>query len=440
MIPEFPPNAEYEAIFEAMSAGVVLTGADGRFLRANRAYYAMTGYDAAEFLAMSYRELNHPDDVPQSEAAAADLLEGRRDTVRLEQRIRHRAGHYLWVYSTTTLRWNAGAGKPEYAISVVEDISERKTDEAAHARIRDELAVSLQLTQSVLDHSLDVICILGPDGRFLRTSRSSAKVWGYASEELQGLPFQELVHPDDMAASLRVAGELAAGLPAVNFENRHLHRDGTVVDMLWNASWSEEHQTMIAIGRDVSRIKRALRQIEDSEQRFRSFFEYHPDAIFTLDMTPRLVAVNEAMVQLSGYSREELLSPQPPSLAAPECVEEAVRALYAAMAGEIVKYDGIGIRKDGSRFETVTVHFPMVVDGRIVGVHGIAKDVTQANENERRIKHLATHDALTGLPNRNLLEDRLLHAMEQARRIGCRMGVLFLDLNRFKVVNDSLGH
>jgi diguanylate cyclase (GGDEF)-like protein len=83
---------------------------------------------------------------------------------------------------------------------------------------------------------------------------------------------------------------------------------------------------------------------------------------------------------------------------------------------------------------------PLVMDRRIVGVYGIARDITYSKNYERRIEYLANYDSLTGLPNRNLLDDRIRHAIIQADRLGLQIGILFLDLNRFKIINDSLGH
>lgn len=187
-------------------------------------------------------------------------------------------------------------------------------------------------------------------------------------------------------------------------------------------------------------VHEAHARLQESEQRFKSMFENHPDGAFIRDLKGELVTVNPAYESLLGYSFDELKQ-MPLYNNIPDEELDRVRYCFAeAGRGTPQKLSTHKIAKDGRRVDVDIVYFPVEVNGRIVGVHGVARDVTQANTDKRHIKYLATHDALTGLSNRTLLDDRLNHAMEQARRSGGHTGVLFLDLNRFKPINDSMGH
>ena len=187
-------------------------------------------------------------------------------------------------------------------------------------------------------------------------------------------------------------------------------------------------------------MRKSQLQLRESEQRFKSLFEHHPDGIFVRDLTGKFISGNKAIEDITGYSIEELKQEAVPTLAMPEEATLNTERASAISDGNPKKIRMSSVRKDGSTVEVELAYLPLIIDGEITGMHGIARDVTQARNYERRIEHLANHDVLTGLPNRLLLSDRLQHAIDQSRRTHTQTGVLFMDLNRFKQVNDSLGH
>ncbi|MGN6703304.1 MAG: putative bifunctional diguanylate cyclase/phosphodiesterase [Burkholderiaceae bacterium] len=184
-----------------------------------------------------------------------------------------------------------------------------------------------------------------------------------------------------------------------------------------------------------------VRRLKESEERFRSLFEHHADAIFSRDRAGRVVFANEAMLNLSGYTLEELRTFGPGQMLTTEDVPVARHGFALALAGNIQRAQTRLIRKDGSQADIDSTYLPIFVDGHVVGVYAVLRDIKRAVEYERSIAYLASHDALTELPNRSLLHERLEHAIAQRRVHADRLvGVLFMDLNRFKMVNDSLGH
>ena len=187
-------------------------------------------------------------------------------------------------------------------------------------------------------------------------------------------------------------------------------------------------------------MRKSQQQLRESEQRFKTLFEHHPDGIFVRDLAGKLISGNKAIEDITGYSIEELKHDAIQTLAMPEEAALAPDQFVESAGSNPKKFRTSSVRKDGSTVEVELAYLPLIIDGEITGMHGIARDVTQARNYERRIEHLANHDVLTGLPNRLLLTDRLQQAIDQSRRNGTQTGVLFLDLNRFKQVNDSLGH
>jgi diguanylate cyclase (GGDEF)-like protein/PAS domain S-box-containing protein len=203
----------------------------------------------------------------------------------------------------------------------------------------------------------------------------------------------------------------------------------------------------------ISAVKAALRgrarqyrfrasqlQLIESEQRFKSLFEHHPDGIFIRDLTGKFISANKALETMLGYTLQELQDTSVTSMVLPEQTGEISNYFEEARKGQPQKFKARVRRKNGDILELEAAYLPLIVNGEIVGVHGIARDVTQARLYQRQIEHLATHDPLTGLLNRYSLYDRLEHAISCSRRDNTCIGVLFMDLNRFKQINDSLGH
>ena len=194
-------------------------------------------------------------------------------------------------------------------------------------------------------------------------------------------------------------------------------------------------------GRDRQyQMRKSQLQLQESELRFKSLFEHHPDGIVVRDLNGKFISGNKAIESITGYSIEELRRETIQSLATSEDVDQVIECFRAAAHGTAKKFRAKAIRKDSSIIEVEAVYVPLIIESEIKGVHGIFRDVTQSSNYERRIQHLATHDVLTDLPNRHLLIDRMHQALEHSRRTNKQTGILFMDLNRFKQVNDSLGH
>ncbi|MBW3635162.1 MAG: PAS domain S-box protein [Armatimonadetes bacterium] len=124
-----------------------------------------------------------------------------------------------------------------------------------------EVEHAARANRNMMEHSRDVICSIDAQGRFMDVSPACHKVWGYSPEELSGRFYIDLVHPDDVEKTNQVAAAIMNGDPADNFENRYLCHDGSVVDILWSAVWSDAEQSMFCVARDISERKRAEEEL-----------------------------------------------------------------------------------------------------------------------------------------------------------------------------------
>jgi PAS domain S-box-containing protein len=171
---------------------------------------------------------------------------------------------------------------------------------------------TLQLARqlkTLTDESLDVICQIDKQGRFVYVSAASIQVWGYAPDELLGKKYMEMVHPDDHAITLKAAAEIMQGVDKRFFENRYIRKDGGVIPVVWSARWEDADESMYCIARDATEQKRAEQALKVSEEHYKVLFMSSPLPMWIYEVkTLRFLEVNEAAIKHYGYSREEFLS------------------------------------------------------------------------------------------------------------------------------------
>ncbi|NMG72753.1 diguanylate cyclase domain-containing protein [Parazoarcus communis] len=185
-----------------------------------------------------------------------------------------------------------------------------------------------------------------------------------------------------------------------------------------------------------------------SEERHRLLADHASDVIWTMDLQGRFTYVSPSVEKLRGYTVDEVMRQSLDEALTPESAPIAVdglsRAIAAVQAGLPVPDFRAELEqpcKDGSTVWTeVTVTGIRNESGVFVGLLGVTRNISERKQAEAKMLHMARHDPLTGLPNRALLADRLQQAMAAARRDGQVLALMFIDLDKFKPINDSLGH
>ncbi len=249
----------------------------------------------------------------------------------------------------------------------------------------------------------------------------------------------ECVHEDDRVRVDQLVRHALRQGGAYTFQYRAVRGDGSLRTIECHCEVVVDRQgrptAVHGTSQDITAFKLA-------EERFRDLLESAPDAIVISDEEGRIVLINSQTERMFGYSRSELIGAPVEQLVPPRFV--ASRELSPRRLDSHPQPMGSGIdlfarRKDGTEFPVEITFGPIETEqGRLLSA--AVRDVTERKLAADALAHQATHDALTGLPNRPLFLDRLDHALARARRSRGRLAVLFLDLDDFKLVNDTRGH
>jgi diguanylate cyclase (GGDEF)-like protein/PAS domain S-box-containing protein len=312
------------------------------------------------------------------------------------------------------------------------------------AQIDESLKGTEQQYRAVVELSSDIITLIGEDGTVEYTSPSIKRVLGYEADELVGDTAGFLVHPDD-SKIVSEAGALAFAAPGTTHTTqfRVKHADGSyrTLEVTGSAGVWQGRNLIIMNSRDVTERLQAEAEAHHNADLFAKAFAATPAAMTVADAeTGQYMDVNEAFLQLSGYTREEIIGRKPSEVGIwtdPE--EQAMFRELLSTQGFVRDMEATFSMKNAGRWHASVSAEHIDFQGRSC-ILTISHDVTQRREAEQTIQYLAYHDALTDLPNRARFKERLAAAVKDAAGSGQQVAVMFLDVDRFKLINDTLGH
>jgi len=404
------------------------------FLAVNEAAIKHYGYTREEFLRMTILDVRPAADVPAVLANISSLDGTNRYAGEWEHRKKDGTGIFVEI-SSQTLDFAGRTGR----LVLINDVTERK-------RAGQALRESEERYRDLFENANDVIYTTDLAGRFLSVNRVIEKVTGYTRTEIYRMAFTQLLAPECVEQSRRMMERKLRGEETPTFyETEIISRTGARVVLEVNTQLIYAEGVPVGvqgIARDITTRKQAESALRESEERYRELFENAHDIVYTHDLEGNFTSLNKTGECITGYTREEATRLNIVEVIAPEHLARAREMMNRKeFIREATVYELEIIAKDGQRVPLEVSTRLVYTNGQPVGVQGIARDIAERKNTEAKLLHNAFHDALTGLPNRQLFADHLQLAVERARRDKQFVfAVLFLDLDRFKNVNDSLGH
>jgi len=439
-------EAKLAEITATLGEGVYVLDEEGLVTFINPEAERLLGWTAAELMGQDAHCIFHfkkPDGsvIPTSDCLAHRAIRTGQDYRGLSDWFVRKDGTFLPVSIAARPIIRNGAIKG--SVTSFEDITPRLAAEKA-------LRESEERFRTTLENAPIGMGIVSSDGHFLKVNHALCTMFGYTQAELENLELRFITHPDDREKSDSLwQRTLKSELDDYRIEKRYLRKDGEIIWGQLTASVIKDASgtPLYVIGQieDISARKRNEELLKESEERFRLISTAATDGIVTIGPEGEIDYLNPAAERIFGYRASEVIGQPFHELLVPSRFLgdfyrgfERFRVSGAGpILGKILEMSAV--RKSGEEFPVELSISALHIQDTWHAV-GLIRYISERKRTEEQIRHLAYYDFLTDLPNRRLFFDRLNQALIQAQRHKRLVAVLYLDLDRFKEINDSLGH
>ncbi|MBW4085390.1 PAS domain S-box protein [Paenibacillus sp. S150] len=296
---------------------------------------------------------------------------------------------------TVHIQWDVmrgPAGKPVQLVGMMQDITERQQMER-------QLRESERNYRLMSENSMDLISrhAVG-DSIFVYCSAASRSLLGYEPEEMVGTSALDYVHPDELAEVKKVmaGSEHSGSIPVITY--RYRRRNGSYAWFETNSRYIYDEDgrilEFISVSRDITERKRFESMLQESEQRYKSLFEYNPSAVYSMNLRGDYLTANANLQELTGYALDELVGMHYKTIVHEKDAARTLHHFTLASQGEPQSYDLTLIHKEGHMVEINTTKIPIIVDKQVVGVYGISRDITERIRYTGQIEKLSNEYTL----------------------------------------------
>ncbi|MDR4508707.1 MAG: PAS domain S-box protein [Candidatus Brocadiaceae bacterium] len=453
---------ELKRIFELSVDMICIADiAHGYFIKINPAFEKTLGYSREEILGKPLLYFVHPEDKICTQNMIEKKLSSGEVVINFENRYVCKNGSYRW------LMWNAFPIREEKIVyAVARDITEKKLVEeelkiyrnqleelvtertAALRKANDYLQMEIierkrvkDQLQSILDNTTAVIYLKDVRGKFILINRQFEKLFHITKKEIIGKTDKD-IFPEEMAnAFLSNDQKVRETKAPLEIEEIAPHDDGphTYISIKFPLFDSDGNLYGICgISTDITERKKA----EERMQMAAKVFETAIEGVTVTDSEGTIIFINPAFSAITGYSKKEVIGKNYRILKSDKHDDGFYKNIWNSLIRE-GKWQGEvwNRRKNGETYpEWLNITAVQNSNGKRTQYVSVSHDITELKKNQEKIEYQAYHDALTGLPNRHLLYDRLSMSIKHVHRTKAKLAVLFVDLDGFKNINDTLGH
>lgn len=449
--PETRLNDLIASALDSSTDGFALYSANDDLIYCNQAFANLFGMDRSELTGLSHAQII--DCVAQKShfinldghsvnELVHSLMQGWREKpLRSYEISSNRGGSFMITEQVT---------QDGMLTCISTDISQKR-------RIEKQLFEKDTLLQTILDYAPALISVKDNTGKILIINRYFSVIENNVGDDYIGKNMFDLLPKDQAQAIWNVDQEVINGKGNIEYEESYPHKDGSVHTYITHKfplkNAEGEAFAVCSISTDITARKKAENLLTESEEQFRTIVDHAPEAIIIIDAdTGKLIDANKNAESLTGLSREQLLNSHPsqtnPKFQAnsKDSKSEARKQLIKALKGETPLFEWNLIHQSGQEVpcEVRLVKLPKknknLIRGSLIDISD-RKGMDRVLERQRKHLHfLANHDPLTHLANRRLLQLNLDEAINQAKVENSRFAIMLIDLDRFKLINDTLGH
>ena len=420
-------------ILDNLDAYVYLKDTDGRYLFANRAVRELWQVEMVDIVGCGDEKFFDAATTAQLRCNDRRVLDDG-ETVKSDESNTVPATGKTATYQSTKLPLYREDGSIYALCGISTDITERKRTEIA-------LQESEERYSKAFHNSPDSININRlSEGLFVDVNHGFERITGFKRDEVLGKTSAELNIWCNLEDRQRLMDTLARDGVCENLEVDFIMKNGSIIRGLMSAVIVQvkDEVCILSITRDITERKHLERQLH----KLSLAVEQTPNSIFITDLAANIEYANATFTTVTGYGQDEVLGKNPRMLQSGKTPRKNYVDMWAHLTrGESWRGEFINKRKDGSLYTELAQISPVKdINGVVTNYLSIKTDITEYKEAEARIEQLAHYDLLTGLPNRVMLAERFKLVLSQAQRNNEQMALMFLDLDRFKNINDTLGH
>ncbi|MBN1473632.1 MAG: PAS domain S-box protein [Syntrophaceae bacterium] len=431
---------KYRTILEEMKEGYFELDTDGTFTFVNEAQCQNMGYSKEELIGMNHRQFQSAESIREARRIFKEIYRTGKTIQLLDVEIIRKDGQK--IYNETAVSPIRGKdGKITGFRGISRDVTERRKMEETIRRSEEKYRTILETMQeSYFEVDLD--------GNLTYVNPAMHKGLGFTKEELIGKHYRIFTDEANVKELYKIYNQIyKTGEPVRTADFEFIKKDKTTLIAETSASLivdaAGKPVGFRGVSHDVTERRKMDEAIRQSEEKYRATVNEVDEWYFEIDLDGNVVFINDAVVRSVGYPKEMIIGLNYKSFITKDQSNDIIKVFLDVYdTGESIKnfpYEFVHPNGTVTYFE-LSIFPKKDQDDKITGFRGVGHDITERKRSEEKLNYIATHDLLTGLPNRMLLMDRLKMATAQAKRTDQKLALMMLDLDNFKTVNDSLGH